>query len=166
MMKLNKHILLLQFITRGLNQSWLIKNRRRCSPGKGSDVKGHLRGGPEMDVSGDAATIAVWRRSNIDCADFQSDRRSVTPEAIARKVVGFYSNHAITAHPDFPLPPVRQWSTLSSIHICDGTIRLNFFVKILLIIFLPDSIIFHTLRLGNEANNGTKSWNNCSNIIL
>lgn len=31
MMKLNKHILLLEFITRGLNQSWLIKNRYRCA---------------------------------------------------------------------------------------------------------------------------------------
>lgn len=79
----------------------------------------------EMDVSGhDCGLATIEYRLRRFSRFGQSDRRSVTPEAIARtrKIVGFYSKHAVTADRflDFPLPcsimianpfhPYRWWN--------------------------------------------------------
>lgn len=112
-----------------------------------------------MDVSGhDCGLATIEYRLRRFSRFGQSDRRSVTPEAIARtrKIVGFYSKHA-DRFLDFPLPcsimianpfhPYCWWNDSFG----------NFSQKLILLPrFLPsDSIIFHTLYWRSEWEVGT-----------
>lgn len=118
-----------------------------------------------MDVSGhDCGLATIEYRLRRFSRFGQSDRRSVTPEAIARtrKIVGFYSKHAVTADRflDFPLPcsimianpfhPYCWWNDSF------GNFSKTKIVLILLPRFLPsDSIIFRTLYWRSEWEVGT-----------
>lgn len=114
-----------------------------------------------MDVSGhDCGLATIEYRLRRFSRFGQSDRRSVTPEAIARtrKIVGFYSKHAVTAD-RFPSPLFdNDREPFPSVLLMEWFLW-KFFTKIVLILlprFLPsDSIIFHTLYWRSEWEVGT-----------